>query len=42
VRHAILKNEVSVTTAIDEDMDFEDSQEAYAFVVGSIDNLLPE
>ena len=42
VRHAILKNEISVTTAIDEDMDFEDSQEAYDFAVGSIDNLLPE
>jgi len=40
VRPAILKNDVSVTTAIDEDMEFANNQEAYNFAVGSIDNLM--
>ena len=39
---ANLKNDVSVTIAIDEDMDFDNSQEAYSFAVGSIANLTSE
>ena len=42
VRHVILNNDGSVTTAIEEDVDFDSSQEAYSFAVGSIDNLMPE
>ena len=42
VCHAILNKDGSMTTVIDEDMDFDNSQEVYNFAVGNIDNIMPE